>query len=205
MVEPTRPSWYALRTPSEPAPGWRWHQPIALKPSTWRVRRRFLRGFPVARFRLLENFDRIAHVAEVEVKVEPADRDEVSVSAGAFDWRREMYGPAAVIHGPGDDQLVDEAIAGVRHGLILVGPREAGLRVTVLRISDFPVDTSPGDVERAARQALYLSLGVQPEPAPRGKALPTSSTPGALGFGLEDGSMVARRNLLADRTPSLNE
>ncbi len=128
-----------------------------------------------ARFRLLEVVDGIAHVAEVEVKVEPLDRDEVSVAADAFHWRREVYGPSAVVSGPGDSQLVEEALSGIRHGLIHLGPREAGLRVTVTQICDFPVDTSPGDVKTAAIQALYLALGVQPEPAPGGNALPPGS------------------------------
>jgi hypothetical protein len=128
-----------------------------------------------ARFRLTDVVDGIAHVAEVEVRVEPAGQDEVSVSGAAFDWRREVYGPAAVVLGPTDDRLVDEAVAGVRNGLAVLGPDEDGIKVTVLRICDFSVDTSPGDVEMAARQALYLALRIQPESSPRGTALPPLS------------------------------
>src|SRR5690349_5037761 len=106
-----------------------------------------------ARFRLAQVVDGIAHVAEVEVRVEPGDGDEVAVSDAAFDWRRDVYGPAAVVLGPADDRLVDEAVAGVRNGLAVLGPDEDGIKVTVLRICDFSVDTSPGDVEAAARQA----------------------------------------------------
>jgi hypothetical protein len=109
------------------------------------------------------------------VRVEPADNDEALVSDSAFDWRRDVYGPAAMIHMVGDDQFVDEAIDGVREGLAVLDARDGHLRVTVLRIYNFPVDTGPGDVKTAARQALYLALGVQPEPAPRGQVMPTSS------------------------------
>jgi hypothetical protein len=42
-----------------------------------------------ARFRLLMIADRVPHAAAVEVVVEPADRDEVVVSAAAFAWRCE--------------------------------------------------------------------------------------------------------------------
>jgi hypothetical protein len=124
-----------------------------------------------ARFRLLEMVDGLAHVAEVEVIVELADRHEVVVSDDAFTWLVDAYGPNAVVDRPVNSQLVAEALAGVRHGLDRLGRNDVGYRVTVTRIWDTPADTSPGDVKAAATQALYLALGLQPDPAPRGKTI----------------------------------
>jgi hypothetical protein len=124
-----------------------------------------------ARFRLLSMVDRVPRVAEVEVQVKRADRDEVVVSADAFAWRLDDYGPTALVDMLGDDELVTEAIDGVRHGLDRLGRRDIGYLLTVTRVWPSPVDTGPGDVKAAATQALYLALGVQPEPAPRGRTI----------------------------------
>lgn len=99
--------------------------------------------------------------------VEAAAGDEVTVSDEAFDWRRDHYGPHAVIHQPGDQLLVTEAVEGVRYVLRSLPARGDGYRVRVTKILDTPVDTWVGDVKVAAALAMCKALGVELEPAPR--------------------------------------
>ncbi len=120
---------------------------------------------------------RMGHAADVAVAIESADRDEVSVAPDAFTWLRDVYGPRAVIDRPVNDRLVAEAVEGVRYALTRVG-RPGGLKVTVTKIVDFPVDTADGDVTVAAAHAVCLALGTKLQPAPRptadGAVFPTS-------------------------------
>jgi hypothetical protein len=118
-------------------------------------------------FRLQKVVGGFVHVAEVRVTVESAASDEVAVSANAFDWRREAYGPTAVVYGPGDHQLATEAVEGVRYALGRLGSVGGeGYRVTVTEVKDTPVDTSVGDVKFAAASAVCAALGVQLDPPP---------------------------------------
>lgn len=116
-------------------------------------------------YRLRQLVDRMAHVAEVAVRIETASQDEVAVSADAFAWRRDVYGPDAVDTGPGDQLLIAEAMEGVHYVLRSLSAR-GGYRVMVMRIWETPVDTWPGDVKVAAARAVCEALGVQLEPAP---------------------------------------
>lgn len=118
-------------------------------------------------FRLRQMVDRFAHLAEVAVTVEAAAGDEVTVSNEAFDWRRDVYGPRAVVRGPGDESLVAEAVEGVQYVLGHVPARGGGRRVQVTKIWVSPVDTWVGDVKVAAALAVCEALGVELEPAPR--------------------------------------
>ena len=112
-------------------------------------------------YRLRQMVGRMAHVAEVGVRVEEADHDDVIVSPDAFFWRREVYGPDAVITSPGDHLLVAEAVSGVHHTLDNLPVRSGGYRVTLTRIQETPVDTWPGDVHVAAANAVATALDVQ--------------------------------------------
>ncbi|WP_410817407.1 hypothetical protein [Micromonospora sp. 050-3] len=117
-------------------------------------------------FRLRQIVGGIGHAADVAVAVEAADRDEVVVSPDAFAWLRDVYGPRAVIDRPVNDQLVAEAVEGVRYALARLG-RPGGYKVTVMKIVDLPVDTGDGDVKVAAAHAVCIALGIRLEPPPR--------------------------------------
>jgi hypothetical protein len=118
-------------------------------------------------FRVLKVLGGRPHVAEVAVTVERAGRDEVTVSADAFGWRREVHGPGASVNGPADQLLAAEAVEGVRYVLARLSVPGAGYRVSVTRIWDTPVDTAVGDVKLAAALAVSAALGVELDPAPR--------------------------------------
>ena len=99
-----------------------------------------------ALFRLLEIRDGIAHVAEVGIRAQTADHDEILLSTSMFAWRREAHGPDAVMQLESDAALVREAIDGVQDGLERVSrDHGGGYRVTVTKIWESAVDTSPGD------------------------------------------------------------
>jgi hypothetical protein len=117
-------------------------------------------------FRLHKVVAGLSHFAEVKVDVVPAARDEVAVSAGAFDWRRETYGPGAVVSQPGDRLLMAEAVEGVRYVLGRL-PSGVRYRVGVTTIMESPVDTSMGDVKLAAALAMCAALTLQLDPPPR--------------------------------------
>ncbi|MEU8659161.1 hypothetical protein [Actinoplanes philippinensis] len=111
-------------------------------------------------YRLRRIVSRIPHVAEVAVRVGACAHDEVVVSDEVFAWRRDLYGPQAVSGGPGDQELVAEAVEGVRYVLVRRG-HSSGRLVTVTRILDTPVDTGPGDVRFAAVMAACQALEVE--------------------------------------------
>lgn len=115
-------------------------------------------------YRLRQMVGRMAHIAEVGVRIEDADQDEVIVSPDAFFWRREVYGPDAVITLRDDHLLVAEAVAGVHRALNILPVRSAGYRVTLTRIQETPVETWPGDMLAAAANAVSQALGVQLDP-----------------------------------------
>ena len=118
-------------------------------------------------FRLRQIVGGFPHLAEVEVTVEAAGRNDAVVSADAFDWRQVAYGPAWGGNGSGDQLLITEALEGVWYALARLPVHGPGYRVDVTRIRDAPVDTSIGDVKLAAALAVCAALGVQLDPAPR--------------------------------------
>ncbi|MGC4747933.1 hypothetical protein ACLQ28_20090 [Micromonospora sp. DT201] len=110
-------------------------------------------------FRLRRIVGGVPHVADVAVRVESFTHDAVAVSEGVFAWRRKVYGPGAVSGGPIDQQMVAEAVEGVRY---VLGRRDGdGRLVTVTRICDAPADTGVGDVKFAAVAATCQALGVE--------------------------------------------
>ncbi|GIE83269.1 hypothetical protein Aph02nite_92190 [Actinoplanes philippinensis] len=104
-------------------------------------------------------------MAKVSVRVEACAHDEVVVSDEVFAWRRDVHGPQAVSGGPGDQELVAEAVAGVRYVLVRSG-HHTGRSVTLIRILDTPVDTGPGDMKFAAAMAACQALEVKLENPP---------------------------------------
>jgi hypothetical protein len=115
-------------------------------------------------YRLCQMVGRMAHIAEVGVRIEEADQDEVIVSPDAFIWRREVYGPNAVINANNDHLLVAEAVDGVHRALDNLAVRSAGYQVTLTKIQETPVDTWPGDILVAAANAVSQALRVQLDP-----------------------------------------
>jgi hypothetical protein len=113
-------------------------------------------------YRLKRILGGISHWAEVTVRIEPAERHEVTVSDDVFGWRRDVYGPEAYSGGPVDQQYVAAAIAGVSHALDRIGG--AGKRVIISKIDDAPADTCPPDVKFAAATATCLALNVELDP-----------------------------------------
>lgn len=112
-----------------------------------------------ALFRLRRIVGGVPHFADVAVRVEPFAHDEVAVSDGVFAWRREVYGPDAVSGGPADQQMVVEAVEGVRY--VLHRRDGDGCLVTVTGIIDAPADTVVGDVKFAAVTATCQALAVE--------------------------------------------
>jgi hypothetical protein len=117
-------------------------------------------------FRLARVVGGILHFAEVELHVQVADRDEVSVSEEVFAWRRQSYGPHAAIGGPEDRRMMAEAAAGVRYTLDQLVDRDQ-YAVIVRRVVDSTVDTGIGDVKYAAAHATCQALGIEPAHQPR--------------------------------------
>ncbi len=117
-------------------------------------------------FKLRKMVGVIAHVADVAVTAEVNDFDEVSVSDDAFMWRRQVYGPNAIVEMPGDDVFIHEAVAGARYTLGWLARTAGGYRVIVTEIVPYPVDTSPGDVQVAAALAVGAALSVELHPPP---------------------------------------
>lgn len=111
-------------------------------------------------YRLRKYVGGVVHAVDIAVRVEPFGHDEVAVSDEAFDWRREVYGQNAVSGGPADQQMVVEAVEGVRYVLVRSGG-SGGRLVTVTRICDTPADTCVGDVKFAAVAATCQALGVE--------------------------------------------
>jgi hypothetical protein len=123
---------------------------------------RFMEGS----FRLRQIIGGMPHWAEVAVRAEPAEYDEVTVSDGVLDWRREVYGPNASVGGPADQLLVAEAVAGAWYALGRRGDGATRYLVTITRIVDAPADTGVGDVKFAAVAATCQAVGVESERAP---------------------------------------
>jgi hypothetical protein len=117
-------------------------------------------------FRLRQIVGGMPHWAEVVVRAEPAEYDDVTVSDGVLDWRPEVYGPNASVGGPADQLLVAEAVDGAWYAL---GRRSEGATrylVTITRIVDAPAHTSVGDVKFAAVAATCQAAGMELERAP---------------------------------------
>lgn len=119
------------------------------------------------RYRLLRQAGGYTHFALVEVFVEPGDRDEIEVSPDAFSWLREVYGNNAVVDRQVNNDLIAEAVGGVRYVLGRLQPRLQGFRVTVTVIVDSTADTNKGDVKLAAAFSTCKAMGVRLEPPPR--------------------------------------
>jgi hypothetical protein len=110
-------------------------------------------------YRLRRVIGGFSHVADVVVRVEPSERDEVGVSDDVFGWRRDVYGPDAYGYGEWDDGLVAEAIAGARD--VLARSEGEGRRVTVIKIFGTEMDTQPGDVRFTAASAVCQALQLE--------------------------------------------
>lgn len=119
-----------------------------------------------ATYQLKRIVDRLGHWARVTVVAEPAEVDDASGAADAFDWRRAVYGPDAAVGGVEDDRMLAEAVAGVAYVLALPETRPR-FRVVVTEVCDAPVDTGPGDVKLAAALACVEVLGLELADPPR--------------------------------------
>ncbi|WP_281897735.1 hypothetical protein [Phytohabitans aurantiacus] len=113
-------------------------------------------------FRLRQIVGGIPHWAQVAVRAEPAEHDDVAVLDGILARRRrEVYGPTAAVDSPADRRLVAEAVDGARYALRRRGDDATSYLVTVTQIVDAPVDTAVGDVKLAAVAATCQAIGVE--------------------------------------------
>jgi hypothetical protein len=121
-----------------------------------------------ATYRLAKSLGGVIHYAEVTATAEFANERSIVVSPEAFSWLRQVYGPNAVVDGPGfeADRAAAESGAAFALGHITGREGKAAARVVLDRIRTNPVDTTPADIAYAACWAVWQALGVEGSSVP---------------------------------------
>jgi hypothetical protein len=103
------------------------------------------------------------HYAEVSVSAEmQAANGSISVSATAFAWLKDAYGPDA-FEWAICDAYQTAAVDGAKYALNHISGKKSGLNAAVLidRIHAHPAHTCPDDVSFASCMAVWNALAIK--------------------------------------------